>query len=105
VNALIANGVTFNRDIHWATEQAYKNGYEDGKRDAFAKDNNVPSKWIPVTERLPEIRKWVLIYTEIGRTLVAAWYGDGWGTTSFVALNNVTHWMPLPETPKDGEGS
>ena len=29
---LIANGVTFqNRDTHWATEQAYKNGYEDGK--------------------------------------------------------------------------
>ena len=30
---LIANGVTFqNRDIHWATEQAYKNGYADGAK-------------------------------------------------------------------------
>ena len=36
-----------------ATETAYKNGYEQGKKDALAKDNNVPSKWIPVSERLP----------------------------------------------------
>ena len=28
---------------HWATEQAYKNGYEAGK-----------PKWIPVSERLPK---------------------------------------------------
>jgi hypothetical protein len=32
---LIANGVTLNvRDCHWATEQAYKNGYKQGKQDA-----------------------------------------------------------------------
>lgn len=32
---LIANGVTLNvRDCHWATEQAYKNGYKQGKLDA-----------------------------------------------------------------------
>ena len=31
---LIANGVTVQRDCHWATEQAYKNGYEKGKADA-----------------------------------------------------------------------
>ena len=31
---LIANGVTLqNHDCHWATEQAYKNGYEQGKKD------------------------------------------------------------------------
>lgn len=29
---------------HWATERAYKNGYEQGKNDALAKDNNVTSK-------------------------------------------------------------
>ena len=79
---LIANGVTLANQVASSSKQL------------------ASSKWIPVTERLPEERKWVLIYTEIGRTLVAAWYGDGWGTTSFVALNNVTHWMPLPEPPK-----
>jgi hypothetical protein len=32
---LIANGVTLNVcDCHWATEQAYKNGYKQGKQDA-----------------------------------------------------------------------
>lgn len=34
---LIDNGVTLHgRDCHWATEQAYKNGYEDGYR--YGKD-------------------------------------------------------------------
>jgi hypothetical protein len=33
-----------------ATERAYKNGYEQGYKDALVKDNNVPSKWIPVTK-------------------------------------------------------
>ena len=34
---LIANGVTFREhDCHWATEQAYKNGYRKGYADAIA---------------------------------------------------------------------
>ena len=49
---LIAHGVTLQEhDCFWATEQAYKNGYEAGK-----------PKWIPVTERLPDTQEydWVL---------------------------------------------
>ena len=30
---LISHGVTFNRDCHWATEQAYKNGKADGVKE------------------------------------------------------------------------
>ena len=42
---LIANGVTFREDAHWATEQAYKNGYEDGKKDAV-----VHGRWVLLAE-------------------------------------------------------
>ena len=110
---LIANGVTFQpRDIHWATEQAYKNGYEDGKRDAFVKDNNVPSKWISVTEKLPEEGVDVLCwyeyfrygeYHEKYRTYgLGHYFRDGFwgGEVSNRHRTKVLAWMPLPEPPK-----
>ena len=67
----------------------------------FAKDTNAPSKWIPITERLPENAKLVAVCTKskyYGTRKVATarcydgeWHGQGghW--------SNVTHWMPMPE--------
>ena len=72
----------------------------------FAKDNNVPSKWIPVTERLPEKRDDVLLcrkwWNEI-RNPQMGWYNyvsRSWFDLSNREIHNVTHWMPLPEPPK-----
>jgi hypothetical protein len=95
---------------HDATEQAYKNGYEQGKKDAV--------KWIPVTERLPEddlpketkrVQIRCFVFTDKGsvKTCVrergrtkrngvwgyTAWW---WSKTDFA---KPTHWMPLPEPP------
>lgn len=75
-----------------ATEQAYKNGYEDGK-----------PKWIPVEERLPEDGQIVLA---LG--LRHATSGMFRGTTSKPNIwhwkggfyKEVSHWMPIPEAPK-----
>ena len=90
---LIANGVTFNRDIHWATEQAYKNG----KADAM--------KWIPVTERLPEDNSDVLGYMQNGAEskIFPATYCRGWWHDCIdnIRIWSVTHWMPLPPCPED----
>ena len=74
-----------------------------------AADNNVGSKWIPVTERLPDGRYDVLVLrtwwnerkpTQIGwyNEVAGSWYilaEDG-----YVVNDKVTHWMPLPEAPK-----
>ena len=105
---LIANGVTLqNRDDHWATEAAYKNGYEDGK-----------PKWISVKDRLPDLELveakandfdlYACLATikneraRNGRYVGKAWYdGELFMDSDFVDITyDVTHWMPLPEPPK-----
>ena len=72
----------------------------------FAKDNNVPNKWIPVTERLPENEANVLAYSEDGeegRIFPANYAKKIWWDCIFnIRILSVTHWMPLPE-PLKGE--
>ena len=57
--------------------------------------------WIPVTERLPEIREVVLITD--GVDVGTGWVNQGWWNTSFADIQRdaVTHWMPLPQPPKE----
>lgn len=70
---------------------------------------NSKPQWIPVTERLPEEHKFVLIRQDEDRMMVAVridgewWYRyfaydiDWWDETE---QGTITHWMPLPEPPK-----
>ena len=55
--------------------------------------------WIPVTERLPEDRNEVLVHTT--KKVSKARFGDGRWHGSGGCWMNVTHWMPLPEPPKE----
>jgi hypothetical protein len=69
-------------------------------------------KWIPVTERLPEKINYYLVHVkcECDGKLVSAWKQIGWFCEKFywehlhgddVFKETVTHWMPLPEPPKE----
>ena len=66
-------------------------------------------RWIPVTERLPELHEEVLVCNEeyglsgLGFATVAVWDGTDWIETwdRSTAIHCVTHWMPLPEPPKE----
>ena len=53
-------------------------------------------RWNPVTERLPDVGKDVLIYSETDGVCLDYYGGDMFG------YYDVTHWMPLPEPPKEG---
>lgn len=68
-------------------------------------------RWIPVTERLPELDELVLVIasgkpkeniTLDGAIELATLYSDGWCLETWPEWTgaNVTYWMPLPEPPE-----
>jgi hypothetical protein len=69
---------------------------ELGKAEAAA------PQWISVKERLPD-GKMVLVNCTDGYELgyYERYAGMGWTNTLGTESLNVTHWMPLPEPPKD----
>ena len=66
----------------------------------FATDNNDGNKWIPVTERLPEDDRQVLACTRKGKAF-SAHYDYKWKSWAVSNTVKITHWMPLPEPPKE----
>ena len=65
-------------------------------------------RWIPVTERLPdENNRWVLCLCVSGAIEVlkfdyTMWNWDAQYPGRCYMENYVTHWMPLPEPPREG---
>ena len=72
-------------------------------------NTRVGDAWISVDERLPEERVHVWVYVNLPSYTkpyqAEAYYFDGdWELTeskSWVIGKRVTHWMPLPEAPKE----
>lgn len=58
-------------------------------------------RWIPVTERLPE-HGWYLAYGPTIKMEVLHFHSveEVWSSERYYNIN-VTHWMPLPEPPKE----
>ena len=79
---------------------------EAGKFDALmsenralydsALDNLERDRWISVEERLPEEDKTVLTWGKQGVILLDWRHDNKW-----CCFGEVTHWMPLPEPPKE----
>lgn len=87
-------------------KMAFDDGYQAGLESA-------QPKWISVDERLPEVSDLVLVIANgkpkenvelINACLIASFWGDeGWIADGFDGWDKlkVTHWMPLPESPKE----
>lgn len=57
-------------------------------------------RWIPVTERLPEKNTAVIAVTDNGIVFQCLYAYDGWDLWEGNEVH-ITHWMPLPEPPKE----
>ena len=76
--------------------------------DHLLANNVVVREWIPVTERLPELHTKVMCCGVKGGRFIAelSEWGNGilyWTKRDGKGCPTVTHWMPLPEPPKEGE--
>jgi len=63
-------------------------------------------RWISVEERLPEERAVVLVVRDeklYGRTVTIGWHRCGKWELPIGA--KITHWMPLPEPPKEEQAT
>ena len=72
-------------------------------------------RWVPVIERMPntipcnagtEYSEAVIVWTNGNKAMIAVWDGtdficptDFWGAWG----EEITHWMPLPEAPEEGD--
>ena len=69
--------------------KAYEHGVEDGK-----------PKWIPVSERLPEVGEFVLVASVTNPNIHINLNRIGRDGYWFYMAFGITHWMPLPEPPE-----
>ncbi len=60
-----------------------------------------PGGWISVKERLPEEGELLLLYTNTNKYDFGVYYDGKWHVTCHLReIYSVTHWMPLPKSPK-----
>lgn len=80
---------------------------EEQKAQIIAMAAEDKPRWIPVTERLPEQGKRYLVirFDEVTKTqfIDILWHDahDLWWNRLYKGQYNVTHWMRLPEPPKE----
>ena len=83
------------------------NGVRLESKQATSDENK---RWTPVSERLPEHDGSYLVFTKTGCVTTARWYaehdmknyrGEFIRHVEGRFHRNATHWMPLPEAPKE----
>lgn len=96
--------------------QAHIDGQNTGFKNGFlAGYAAAQPKWISVKERLPEIPDghfiskevlWISCYGEMEVSFLEKLRSElriDWGEAGLYKLDQVTHWMLLPEPPKESE--
>ena len=99
----------FNKDMslaHWGDRKDWcLHGHEVEK---LIHDAPTIGGWISVKDRMPEPEEKVIIWTKTDCMRYAQYHDDGSNNPWYVYeddarawTNVITHWMPLPEPPKE----
>ena len=108
IERLTAESADIRKEIEWKDMVIALAQKEQAKAEAERDALREKQRWIPVTERLPERDVQVLGWYKDNpfsqyRPEVVAWNGNGWVFVyAHRYVTNVTHWMPLPKAPEDG---
>lgn len=111
------NGWALNETLDQAADaieelQATVEGYKSSTNMVFVEKDGetviefVP-RWIPVTERLPKEGEFVLVHGNLypnkhdGGVIAVSKRMDWNYWQGFGRERNITHWMPLPQPPKE----
>ena len=86
---------TFNENFIFCRRCGAKNG--TGTPPTLTQQN----EWVAVEERLPEEKQRVIVRCERVGTSVGWILWGRWMTDIGPHAGDVTHWMPLPESPKE----
>ena len=70
-------------------------------RKALQSTLTPPNEWVSVEERLPEEKQRVIVRCEHVGTSVGWILWGNWMTDIGPGAGKVTHWMPLPKSPKE----
>ena len=109
IERLTAESADLRKEIEWKGMVIALAQKEQAKAEAERDALREKQRWIPVTERLPERDVQVLGWYKDNpfsqyRPEVVAWNGNGWVFVyAHRYVTNVTHWMPLPKAPEDGD--
>ena len=86
----------------------FESGFNQGLNQAMwiithAPTLTPPNEWVSVEERLPEEKQRVIVRCERVGTSVGWILWGNWMTDIGPGAGKVTHWMPLPKSPKEDE--
>ena len=109
IERLTAENADLRKEIEWKDMVIALAQRKQAEAEAERAALREKQRWIPVTERLPERDVQVLGWYKDNpfsqyRHEVVAWNGNGWVFVyAHRYVTNVTHWMPLPKAPEDGD--
>lgn len=94
-------------DIGKDLQNAYEEGYKQGRYDEKVETEMSLPKWIPVSERLPNVGEDVLMSIHDMYVAEGCMRDDGdWWQFRWSAIQPkeyITAWQPLPEPYKGGD--
>ena len=101
---------TINKALETPCYNAYQDGYDAALNTLLDYIADIPTygQWIRVEDEKPDTGQYVLVYHKDGVMQCAQYLISGYDDRGLWVLDHyykdqgeITHWMPLPEPPKE----